>query len=175
MEFRSWLSWKSALAGLIFYSSTATLWAQIVEIKLVDGRSGRPIVGEASYVDAWVGTERKEAIAIPTDADGVARLRLTNDPGQVNIPNPTRDNGSIVVKDPIVKYDDTMAIQVPYALCMRGGSNYSWLAVQHFSTRELLEHGYVSLNTCGKATALQKPGEVVLFLRPLSWWERFKE
>src|ERR1700748_1809911 len=64
-----------------------SLSAQTLEIMLLDGRSGRPMVGAFSYVNAWIGTERKAAIAIPTDGKGVARIQLTLNPGEVNIPN----------------------------------------------------------------------------------------
>jgi hypothetical protein len=55
----------------------ASLFAQTLEITLVDGRNGRPMVGRSSYVNVWVGRDRKEAIAIPTDRNGIARLQLT--------------------------------------------------------------------------------------------------
>jgi hypothetical protein len=61
-----------------------------------------------SYVNVWVGTKRKEAMVIPTDKDGIARLRLTD-------------------------------------------------------------------NDCGKATASPKPGELIIFVRPLTWWEKLKQ
>jgi hypothetical protein len=51
-----------------------SLSAQTLEITLVDGRNGRPMVGSSSYVNVWVGRERKEAIAILTDGKGVARF-----------------------------------------------------------------------------------------------------
>jgi len=151
------------------------LSAQTIEIKLVDGRNGTPMVGKASYVNVWIGTERKEAIAIPTNRDGIVRLQLTPDSGDTNIPEPSKDRGSIVVDHPIVKYDDSFQINVPYALCVPEGPNYSWLRSEHFSTKQILQHGYVSPNACGKTKALQKPGEVILFVRPLTWRERLKQ
>jgi hypothetical protein len=150
------------------------LSAQEIEIRLVDGRNGRPITGAASYVNAWVGTERKEAIVIPTDKKGVARLQLTLNTGKINIPNPSKDRGSIVVANPVVKYDEFLRINVPYAWC-GSGSNYSWLMLGHFSTKQILQHGYVSPNTCGKATASPKPGQMILFVRPLTLWEKLKQ
>lgn len=151
-----------------------SLFAQTIEIKLVDGRNGRPMVGATSYVNVWVGGDRKEAIAIPTDEKGVARLQLTLNPSEVNVPN-SKNNGSIVVDHPIVKYDESIQINAPYALCGPGGSNYSWLGLRDFTTKEILDHGYASPNTCGKATISPQPGQIVLFVRPLSWWEKLKQ
>lgn len=53
------------LAALAFFPIGARIYAQTVQIKIVDGRSGKPIVG--SCVNVWVGNERKDALAIPTN------------------------------------------------------------------------------------------------------------
>lgn len=157
---------------LILYG--VSLSAQTLEITLVDGKNGRPMVGASSYVNVWVGTERKEAIAIPTDGNGVARLQLTLNAGEVNIPN-SKNSGSIVVDHPVVKYNESFRINAPYVLCGAGGSNYSWLRSESFSTKEILHHGYVSPNTCGKVTVSPQPGQVILFVRPLTWLEKLKQ
>ncbi len=158
---------------LILYG--ASLSAQTLEITLADGRNGRPMVGASSYVNVWVGTDRKEAIAIPTDGNGVARLQLTLNTGEINISNSSKDRGSIVVDHPVVDYNESLRINTPYVLCGSGGSNYSWLRSETFSTKEILQHGYVSPNTCGKATVSLQPGQVILFVRPLTWWEKLKQ
>ena len=161
------------LLFLILYG--ASLSAQKLEMTLVDGRNGRPMVGASSYVNVWVGTQRKEAIAIPTDGNGVARLQLTLNTGEINIPNSSEDRGSIVVDHPVVIYNESLRINAPYVLCGSGGSNYSWLRSENFSMKEILQHGYVSPNTCGKATVSPQPGQVILFVRPLTWWEKLKQ
>lgn len=163
------------IVSLLLIVYAAPLSAQTLEIRLVDGRTGRPMVDATSYVNVWVGTERKEAIAIPTDANGIARLQLTLDTGQINIPKPSKDRGSIVVANPVVMYNEAFRVNAPYALCASGGSNYSWLKLESFSTSQILQHGYVSPNTCGKAKASPKPGQVTLFVRALTWREKLKQ
>jgi hypothetical protein len=74
------------LVTVLLVLPAMSLSAQTIEIKLVDGRNGRPMVGASSYVNVWVGGERKEAIAIPTDEKGVARLQITLNPSEINIP-----------------------------------------------------------------------------------------
>lgn len=44
-------------------------------------------------------------------------------------------------------------------------NKYSWLSTTDFSTEDILQHGVVTANSCGKATASPKPGELVLFVR----------
>lgn len=151
-----------------------SLAAQTLEIKLVDGRNGHPMVGASSYVNVWMGGERKEAITIPTDDKGVARLQLTLNPSEVNIPNST-NTGSIVVEHPVVKYDESFRINAPYVLCGPGAGNFSWLELKNFSTKQVLEHGYASANRCGKVTSSPHRGEVILFVRPLTFWEKLRQ
>ena len=145
--------------------------AQSIHIKLVNGRNGRPIA--STHVNVWVGKERKWAIVIPTDKDGVASLVLTDKEGEVNVPR-VDGYGSRVVINPVVKYDDDLEINAPYVLCQPGTPDYSWLAIRHISTKQVVGQGIVMPNACGKATASQTPGEVTIFVRPLSWWEKFK-
>lgn len=152
--------------------------AETIKIKLVNGRNGLPMAGTASHVNVWVGTERKEAIVIPTDGNGVASLQLlqlTLNTAEINIPNPSNDRGSVVVANPVVKYNESFRINVPYALCQPHGGNYSWLEIMDLTTSRVLQEGITMANTCGKPRAAAKPGEVIIFVRPLNWWERLKE
>jgi hypothetical protein len=162
------------LLTVLLILPTMSLSAQMIEIKLVDGRNGRSMLGKSSYVNVWVGTERKAAIVVPTDGKGVARIQLTSNTSEVNIPNST-NSGSNVVEHPIVKYDESFQINAPYVLCEPGGGHYSWLEFKSFSTKEVLDHGYASANTCGKVTVSPQPGQVVLFVRPLTFWEKMKQ
>ena len=162
------------LVAVLLTMPAMSLTAQTLEIKLVDGRNGRPMVGTSSYVNVWVGGERKEAIAIPTDDKGVARLQFTLNPNEENIPNST-GHGTIVESHPVVKYDESFRINAPYVLCGSGEGNHPWLELKNFNTKEVLDHGYASVNTCGKVTASPQPGQVVLFVRPLTFLEKMKQ
>jgi hypothetical protein len=161
------------LVLLVLSSSGTLLYAQTVEIKLVNGRNGSPIAG--TCVNVWVGSEQKDAMAIPTDENGVARLRLTDDDSEIDIHNGWKGCGDFGMTDPVVKYNDSLRINVSYVSCQARKSYYSWLAIMPFSTNEVVRHGVVTANTCGKTTASPKPGEVIIFVRPLNWWERLKE
>jgi hypothetical protein len=162
------------LVAVLLVLPAVSLSAQTIEIKLVDGRNGHPMVGPSSYVNIWVGEQRKEAIAIPTDENGIARLQLTLTPSAVNIPN-SKNKGTVVVDHPVVKYDESFRINAPYVFCGQEKRSYSWLELKNFSTKEVLDHGYASTNTCGKITVSSQPGRVVLFVRPLTFWEKMKQ
>ena len=158
---------------LILGSFGARPDAQTIKVKLVNGRTGLPIAG--TCVNVWVGTEHKAAVAIPTDNNGVAALRLTDQDGEIDVHNRLKGCGDFGVVHPVVKYDDVLQINVGYVLCQPGAADYSWLAKTNVSTKEVLQRGIVTANTCGRATASPEPGQVILFVRPLSWWEKLKQ
>lgn len=147
--------------------------AETIKIKLVNGQNGQPIA--ASHVNVWVGTERKEAIVIPTDGNGVASLRLTLNTAEINIPKPSNDRGSVVLTTPVVKYDESLRINAPYVLCQPNVGDYSWLKTMDLTTSRVLQEGITMANTCGKPSAAAKPGEVIIFVRPLNWLEKLKQ
>jgi hypothetical protein len=154
-----------AVIAFLFSSFPTVLHAQTIKIKLVNGKSGQPISN--SYVNTWVGTQRKEAMAIPTDKNGVAWLNLTDKDTDVNT-----QNG---VTHPVVRYADTIRIVAGYVLCQSHAPDYSWLATMEFSTNQILQHGIVTPNSCGKSSVSPNPGELVIFVRPLTWWEQLKQ
>jgi len=89
---------------LVLTASGTILCAQTVTIKLVDGRTGHPMLN--SYVNVWVGPnpQKETMMMIPTDKDGIARLRLTDNDNEVYIHRRNKFPGDSVVNDPIVNW-----------------------------------------------------------------------
>lgn len=169
-----YLFWKTVLLLEFLASglSGSILYAQSIDMKLIDGRNGHPM--SHTCIDLGVD-DLTHMLAIPTDKDGVARLQLTEKDAEINLQKPWKACGNWGVIDPVVKHSDTIAIHVGFVLCQRRKADYSWLAISHLSTKEVLQQGIVTGNTCGKATASPRPGEVVIFVRPLTWRERMKQ
>lgn len=138
----------------------------------MNGRTGRVIAG--TCVNVWLGNERKSAMAIPTDNDGVASLRLTDNDAEINTDH-WKGCGDFGVINPVAKFASSIRINAGYVLCQVRQPDHTWLAIQTFSTEEVLQSGVVTVNACGEANASPIPGEIVLFVRPLSWWEKLKE
>ena len=158
---------------LLTFSSAFTLSAQTIEVKLIDGRTGHPVTN--SCVNVWVGNEQKDALAIPTDNDGVARLRLTDSDAEINTQNGWKQCGAFGVISPVVRFKSSVTINAGYVLCQPRGTDYSWLALKNFPTKEILTEGVVTPNACGKHSASPVPGQVIIFVRPLSFWEKLKQ
>ena len=172
-RFESQLIAFAAIASFVFASSGTVLRAQTIKIKLVNGKSGQPLAD--TFVNTWVGTERKEAMAIPTDKDGAAWLCLTDKDAGANAQNHPNSCGDFGVTHPVVKYADTIRVVAGYVLCQPHAPDYSWLATMEFATKQIVQHGIVTANSCGKSTVSPNPGELVIFVRPLTWWEKFKQ
>lgn len=163
------LSFRSVvrfLLLLVLATSGTILCAQTVTIKLVNGRNGRPVAATCVFVSV---ENDPSTLALLTDKDGDALLRLTND-------NDSRekDCGLHSAIKIVVKYGDSLSIGVDhYLICQPRIPNYSRMGIQDISTKRLMTQGIITPNTCGKFTASPKPGELTIFVRPLSWYERF--
>lgn len=149
------------------------LCAQTLRVRLVNGKNGHPMAGRC--VNVWVGTERKDAMAIPTDKDGVASFHLAEGGEEINTQNRSNACGYFGVIDPVVKYADSIRVNAGYVSCQPHTPNYSWLGMTTFPTQKVIQSGVVTGNTCGRAKASPEPGEIVLFVRPLTWWEKLKQ
>jgi hypothetical protein len=102
------LAAKRFLVLLFFASCGAALRAQIIQIKLVDGKTGRPVAGACVGV-SMKNASNKMSPYIPTDKNGVARLRLTQKDSEVDISyNPKLGCGGSGAVNPVLKYDDTL-------------------------------------------------------------------
>src|ERR1700739_2246306 len=141
---------------LVLASSCTVLRAQTIKIKLVNGRSGIPM----AHACVSVGLDHLDhMLAIPTDEDGFARLRLTENEAEINIKNHWKQCGDWGVIDPVVRYSDVIGIHAGYVLCQARTPEYSWLARLTFPTKQVLEQGIGTANLCGKSTASPHPGE----------------
>lgn len=165
------------LVLMILALSGTILRAQTVEIKLVNGKNGRPMANQC--ISVWVGDRSKPSsgplLNTQTDRSGVTTIRLADEDTKVSVDNEHLACGLLGVINPTVKFGNTISIRTGYASCKPHAPNYSWLAMMDFSTGEALRQGIVTPNVCGKATAVPKAGEVIVFVRPLSWWEKLKQ
>ena len=167
-----------ALFALLFLASYATaLHAQTIQIKLVDGKTGRPVAGVC--VAARMMKDYRKSAEIPMDKDGVARLRLTQMENELDISYNSKlgcgGNGAI---NPVFKYAGSLTIGTngdhPSCAFPESMPNARYKEID-FSTKDVLEHGVVSANTCSKVTASPQPGEIILFVRPRNFREKVKD
>ena len=80
--------------------------------------------------------------------------------------------------NPIVRYADSISVRtlpgdvswkiapassIGYVECWDNTS--AWFSITDFSTQDVLQHGVVTANACGKATVSPQPGQLILFVR----------
>lgn len=143
-----------------------------------------------------LGRDSDLSLALTADKQGVVTMRFTRDGSEINVPeckgkraawDKLLKNGNknavkefdkkyknctnFPAKNPIVGFADSISIGP--VIRTLGGKNYfiyvpCWggRPVTDFSTEDILQHGVVAANTCGKATASPKPGHLVFFVRP---------
>ena len=121
--------------------------AQTLHLRILDGRNGRPIINEQPQV-TWIGHQNGAPIQLQTDQDGIAKLVLPS--GNVEY---VRIEASNYYDCRKVAKDDT---------------------TQAYFVKEALASGIVAINTCGKLEIEPRPGEIILFVRPLHRRERGK-
>jgi hypothetical protein len=181
------------LTLILFVSCAAALRAQSVQIMLVNGKTGRPLT-DRPLLNVWVGHVREFPFEIPTDKHGVAPLHLTHNDSEINVPDckgmqeeseklqmnrNKKDEDefnkkykyctAFEVNNPIVRFADSISIG-PVIRTLNGAAYFRYVPCWAdsgiaFSTEEVLQHGIVTANNCGKATASPEPGQLILFVR----------
>jgi len=155
---------KIIVASLLLADLASAARAQEIRVKFLDARTGRPVTYEGAQIWVGIGTGMGPLVAPAHNKEGTAKFFYTghtiraiwpHNPGELTIPpGPQR-----IAAGPEVDADMCWDLGP-----LRLGPWYS--------ISEILQHGAVSENHCGKATAKPKPGELILFIKPLSFWRR---
>jgi hypothetical protein len=102
-----------------------------------------------------------------TDKDGIASLSLTG----ANEDH-WKDCGVYGVINSVLKYGDSLRIGIDqYLMCGPRTTDGSRHEIEKISTKQVVDQGFVTSNNCGKFTASPKPGELIIFIRPYSFWD----
>jgi len=184
------------LGVLLFVTCTAALRAQTLQIVLINGKTGKPIKDRYSdSIGLKIGDVRAHPFYFPTDKNGIATVRLTNNESEVNVPecrgmkvdedklmahwNKADDKAfrkkypyvpceAVHAVNPVVLYGDSIRInmQTVYVPCWP--TAFLFGSTTNFSTTDVLQHGVATSNTCGSTTVSANPGQLILFVRPPS-------
>jgi hypothetical protein len=148
------------IVALLLGLSTSAVSAQTIRIKLVDGRNGRPFAERRLQI--WIGNRSNprsgSLIQSQTNQDGVTTLHLVREDAEIERHSQQLACGLSGAIDPTIKYDDTIGVRTSYVLCQRGGSNYSWLAMINFSTKEFSSRGSRRRTLAGRRQHRPSPG-----------------
>ena len=136
------------LVALVGVSAGVGL-AEDITIRLINVKDGRPLGGQ--FIVVFLGNARLPStpkVEVTTSSEGTAIVHL---------PEAIPEQVSVVV----------------------GNGKLHGCGWPFFSTRELIERGVVAENKCDRKGTLKgkfaaKPGEVIMFVRFLKWWEKMQ-
>jgi hypothetical protein len=156
-------------------------WAQDIHIRVVNARNGKPITDECLNVSLgkWHGGE----LFAQTNAEGAVVLHV--EAGRVTVvTTSSKACNTQVIVGPKSFTGNTTSISVmgdSYVVCQGYGNRASGQPppsdtelIPSYPVAKILELGLAGANTCGKFRTDAKPGELILFARPLSFWEKMK-
>ncbi len=158
--------WNKIKCGLLFWivMMSSALCAQTdrtIGIRMLDSKTGQPIT--TSELQVWVSTSLTPGQTggrpprwIRPDADGEGTMTLPPDPSLITVHAQYGKAGWGYVN--CDRLED------------RGPFREHW-----YSVSEILSTGIAAPNYCSKQKAIAKPGEFIFFVRPMSFWEKFRE
>jgi hypothetical protein len=158
------------------------LSAQEVRIRVLNARNGKPVTDECVNVSlgAWHGGD----LIAPTNKDGLVVLHFENGQVSADPAPPSACNGLAVLGPrPVPTGVDTLTITSDeYADCQEWAKvtpgeipREALNRAPSYPIKKVLESGVAAGNRCGRLRAEVKPGELVFYVRPRSFWERMRQ
>jgi hypothetical protein len=160
------------------------LYAQDIDIRVLNGRNGKPVTNE--YLNVSLGSWHGGDLVAPTNRDGVVVLHFGNNQVTADAASPHACNGMAVLgpkavpngMDGITVSGDDYAACQEYGKIVPGEPATPTLLKEimpSYPIKKILEWGVSAANRCGKFRAEAKPGELVFFVRPRSLLERMRQ
>lgn len=158
------------------------LHAQEIRIKVVNGRNGKPITNEC--LNVWIGAMMGQGLLAPTNKEGVVVLHLGNGEVTADAVSVRACNGNAFVgPNPVQRGAESIFVTggnyvdcQEWAKVVPGGTLRDALnRAPSYPIRKILGSGVSASNRCGKFRIEAKPGELIIFERPTTFWERLHE
>src|ERR1700733_8464703 len=153
----------AALSCILFAVPPMSLIAQTatIRIRVLDGRTGKNLPGmNLAFVDYHNDRDGSDA-----DLNGRKSVETLAD-GDSYIANPNA-HGVLVFGGL------GSGVWVPCTRQKLYNSDTRTYGSEHFyPVSTIVASGLVANNDCSRRTATAKPGELIIFLRPATWWEK---
>jgi|ERR1700678_2768202 hypothetical protein len=165
----------------VLFSSSIQLYAQEIHVRVLNGRNGEPIRNDC--VDVFV-PGIVSALVIPTDKLGVALLHVEGEHAGPPTVASGKACGGLATSNPTVGSADSIQISSDYYVACQEYrpvipsepiAGRPTDRMPSYSIAKILNSGAAAGNTCGELRVKAKPGELIVFVRPLHWWERMKQ
>lgn len=168
---------QSLLVWILVALFVPLLHGQEIRIKVLNGRNGKPITKEC--LNIWVGTLAGPHLVAATNREGVVVLRVSDDEvvagagcqgWPVQAAWPTGSEGILATGDYYVVCQEYARFTPNPAK-----PKFEAMVPPLYSIKKILESGLSSSNTCGKFRAEPKPGELIFYVRPRSFLEKWRQ
>ena len=135
---------RTIYIGTILSSVALTANAQSIKLRLLNGKTGKPMrnqtvtvawVAPLESVDVWIGVDGTGTVTAPKEAETFGMLSGT----------------------------EAGSNKIAFLNCNAGAS--------HYYLSEVYTVGVVPRNTCGKATAPARRGEIIFWALPRPFWD----
>jgi hypothetical protein len=145
-----------APTGLV--AQTAT-----IHVRVLDGRTGKSLSGmNLAFVDYHSAPDG----STHADLNGRMAVKASAD-GDSYIANP--DSHGVLVFNGLGS-----GLWIPCTGQKLYDSNTRTYGSDHlYSVSTIVASGLVANNNCSRTTSTAKPGELIIFVRPATWWEKF--
>ncbi len=139
-----------ALVFALFTYSFGQTSEKSVTVRLLDSRSGKPMV--ADVVEIWIDNDRSHVISTHTGPDGIASAAVPSKTSEISVY--AQQDGWY-----LYRCDLTKGTSKPAPV---------------YLLDQITKNGIAAANRCSRRTAPTQPGEITLFVRPQSLWEKMK-
>lgn len=135
-----------------------------IHIRVLDGRTGKNLSGMSLW---FVDYHTDQDGGTHADLNGRMIVKTSAD-GDSYIANP--DGHGVLVFGGLGKN----GIWTPCTRQKLYDSSTQTYGTEHlYPVSTIVASGLVANNNCSKGTATAKPGELIIFVRPVTWWEKF--
>jgi hypothetical protein len=153
------------LSCILFAVAPVELLAQTatIHVRVLDGRTGKNLSGmNLAFVDYHTDPDGS------THADFSGRMTIqTSAVGDSYVANP--DAHGVLVFNGLGS-----GVWIPCTRQRLYDSHTRKYGSEHlYPVSTILALGLVAGNSCSRRAATAKPGELIIFVRPATWWEKF--
>lgn len=119
-----------------------------VTIRMLDGRNGKPIMTDE--VEVWIDEDQRHVLTAHAAPNGIATVEI---PAGIPAIYVTAQQDSWF----LYRCDADKNRPTPW-----------------YSMEQIMDNGIVAADRCSRRTVAAKRGEITVFLRPLTFWDKMK-
>ncbi len=173
---------NAALLCSVGLIGSAVINSQDISIRMINGKNGKTIADEC--LNVWIGGWRGAHLLALTDKQGTLVVHLQNGFVNTDAMPPKACNGmgagatgpiSVPPGANSINLVSNWQISCEERRHPASGEPVDLdLMTNQYAIRRILEAGLAASNTCGKIRIKPSPSELIIFVRPPTFWENMR-